>query len=247
MVHIQLAPDGITYTPLQDYANADPVTQKFLEIDTNSYNYLMKDRNYYFLRSYGYGQGMITQAALLLDRMNDAENLINMMVTHCYLPRLEGWTAPEGIILHKSGEYWVPVNGYLGQDSHLADSQKALRLMLGIDDNDAEHLRIIPRYPGSWDQMAISGFPVLTGNQRQKITYSYTRKTDGQEFYYKFQRDVSDLSIRLGPVPDGRKISGAFYNGKRIAFEELKSGDSMWVWIRDLKGVEGKIKILFGV
>jgi hypothetical protein len=84
----------------------------------------MKDKNYTCLRSYGYGQGMMTQAALLLDEMNDAENFINLLVTHCYLPRLEGWTAPEGIILHKSGEYWVPVNGYLGQDSHLADSQK---------------------------------------------------------------------------------------------------------------------------
>ncbi|MBK7711415.1 MAG: hypothetical protein IPJ37_11020 [Bacteroidales bacterium] len=143
----------------------------------------------------------MTQAALLLDEMTDAENFINLMVTHCYLPRLEGWTAPEGIILHKSGEYWVPVNGYLGQDSHLADSQKALRLMFGLDDNNPENLRIIPRYPVSWNEMSISNIPVLTGNARQNIKYSYLREDAKQVFSFELEKPVKNMSVEARTYP----------------------------------------------
>ena len=245
MVHIQLAPDGITYTPLQDYAIGDSTAQEFLKIDINSYHYLMRDKNYNCLRSYGYGQGMMTQAALLLDEMKDAENFINLMVSHCYLPRLEGWTAPEGIILNRSGEYWVPVNGYLGQDSHLADSQKALRLMLGIDDNNAENLRIVPRYPSSWNQMSVSELPVLTGNKRQKISYTYLREANRQVFNFGFERPVRKMSLRLGPIPEGRHIANATLNGNKLTFENQVSGDSQWVWIRNLSGLSGNIIIYY--
>ncbi len=245
MVHIQLAPDGITYTPLQDYAIDDSITQKYLEIDINSYRYLMKSKNYDCLRMYGYGQGFMTQASLLLDEMNDAENFINLMVTYCYLPRLEGWTAPEGIILHRSGDYWVAVNGYMGQDSHLADSQKALRLMLGIDDNNSEHLRIIPRYPSSWKRMSISDYPVLTGNKRQKISYSYLRNENSQVFRFGFERPVEKMSLRLGPIPEGREVLNATINGAEAKYEKLTSGDSQWVWIRNLSGADGEVKIFY--
>lgn len=245
MAHIQLAADGITLTPLQDYALADSITQHYLKIDVNSYRYLLKNKNYNCLRMFGYGQGMMTQAALLMDEMNDAENFINVMVDHCYLPRLEGWTAPEGIILHKSGEYWVPVNGYMGQDSHLADSQKALRLMLGIDDNNSDHVRIIPRYPSSWNQMSIKDFPVLTENKRQKINYSYTRDDNGQVFKFEFESSVKNMSLRLGPIPEGKVVSKAIFNSEKLAFENLVSGDSKWVWIKNLSGKMGEVKIQY--
>jgi len=44
----------------------------------------------------------------------------------------------------------MPMNGYAGQDSHLADSVKALRLMLGVDDNRPGELHLVPRYPETW-------------------------------------------------------------------------------------------------
>ncbi len=245
MVHIDLATEGITYTPLQDYAMADELTRKYLEIDINSYRYLMRDKNYNGLRMFGYGQGMMTQAALLLDEMDDAEKFVNMMVDHIYTPHLEGWTAPEGIMLHKSGKYWMPVCGYLGQDSHLADSQKALRLMLGIDDNNSDHLRLVPRFPLSWDQMGISDFPVLTGNKRQNIKYSYVRDEKGQVFKYGLENPVKNMSLRLGPIPVGKEIFNATLNGKKVAFEKLTSGDSRWVWINNLSGKQGEVKIQY--
>ena len=244
MAHIQLAADGITYTPLQDY-KADSLENKYLEIDKNSYRYLLRDKNYNCLRMYGYGQGMMAQSALLMDEMNDAENFINVMVDHCYLSHMEGWAAPEGIMLHKSGAYWMPVCGYLGQDSHLADSQKALRLMLGIDDNRPDHLRLVPRFPNSWNEMSVSNFPVLVNQVRQNITYDYTRNSQGQFFKYKLENKAPDMSVRLGPVPPDKQIAYITLNGQNIKFDKLSSGDSEWVWIKDVSTSSGEIAIRY--
>jgi hypothetical protein len=245
MAHIQLAADGVTYTPLQDYAVGNSMEKKYLEIDRNTYRYLLKDKNYNCLRMYGYGQGMMTQSALLFDEMNDAENFINVMVDHCYLSHLDGWAAPEGIQLHKSGAYWMPVCGYLGQDSHLADSQKALRIMLGIDDNNPDSLRLVPRYPASWNQMSIRDFPVLADNKRQTITYSYVRDSKGQVFKYGFESPVKKISLRLGPIATRKEVLYVTLNGKKVAFEKLTSGDSRWIWINNFGGKQGKVKIQY--
>jgi hypothetical protein len=251
LVPVHLAPDGDTYTPLQDGAAGDAVERRYLEISRNSYQALMKDGDFNFLRMYGYGQGMMAQAALLLDQMADATRLIDRLVRHCYLPNLEGWAGPEGIILHRSGKYYLPVNGYMGQDSHVADSTKALRLMLGVDDNDPDHLRLVPRYPAAWTSMGISDFPALTGSARQRLAYTYTRSGRSQAFSYAFERPVSRLSIRLGPIAGEAPGSGeapatrALHNGIEVACHTERSGDSWWVWIRDLPGVRaGRVEVI---
>jgi hypothetical protein len=239
LVHLQLASDGITYTPLEDYRTSGDLTEReYLKIDLNTYRYLMRDKNYNCLRMFGYGQGMMIQSALLLDQMEDARQFINTMVDHTIQPNLEGWAGPEGIILHKSGLYYVPVNGYMGQDSHVADGHKALRLMLGIDDNQADHLRLVPRYPVGWNSIAIQDYPVLTGNERQHIAYTYEKKNDLQSFSFALDHPVEVVDIRLGPVPEGKKAKMVSCNGKDIPFETLHSGDSQWVWVRDLREIK---------
>ncbi|MCL5270466.1 MAG: hypothetical protein M1457_07940 [bacterium] len=245
LVPVTLASDGDTYTPLQAYGAGDALDRRFLEISRNSYRYLMKDRNYNCLRMYGYGQGYMTQAALLLDQMADATQFLDMLLRHCYLPRLGGWTCPEGIILHRSGKYYLPVNGYMGQDVHVAESTKALRLMLGVDDNDPAHLRLVPRYPAAWTRLAIDKYPVLTGDRRQLCRYDYERSDGGQTFAFGFERPVERLSMRLGPIPADREIKRATFNGRPIAHERQHSGDSDWVWARDLSGRTGIVEIQF--
>jgi len=245
LVHLQLATEGDTYTPLQDDAATGGMERKFQDIDINSYRYLMKDKNYDCLRMYGYGQGMMAQSALLLDQMLDATEFINRMVTYAYLPKFEGWSAPEGIIVHKSGNYYLPVNGYMGQDSHLADSQKALRLMLGIDDNKPDHLRIIPRFPAEWKEMSIEDYLVLTGKKRQKCSYSYSRHDDYQTFKLIFNEPVNSFCVRLGPLPDSKKIKRVTNKGKERKFRILSSGDSQWAWIENMNGNECDIKVSF--
>jgi len=243
LAHIQLATEGDTYTPLQDYQTGKDA--EYLKIDMNTYRYLMKDKNYNCLRMYGYGQGMMIQSALLMDQMADAEQFINMMVDHCYLPRFGGWASPEGIILHRSGKYYLPVNGYMGQDSHIADSTKAVRLMLGVDDNNSNHLRLVPRFPVAWDYIQITNYPVLIGQNRHRISYTYQRSDQRQDFTFSFDEPVNKVSVRLGPIPEGKVISQVLFSEQPTAFKELQSGDSRWVWVTDMKGKQGKVELLF--
>jgi hypothetical protein len=147
LVPIHLASDGDTFTPREEWQQRSAEDRAILETTINSYKSLLKTRNFDFLRAYGYGQGFMLQAALLLDEMQDATKLADLMVTRAYLPHMARWCAPEGILQHPSGKFWMPMNGYAGQDSHLADSVKALRLMLGVDDNRPGELHLVPRFP----------------------------------------------------------------------------------------------------
>lgn len=241
LVPIQLATEGVSYNPLQFYAASDDMDKQILEISRNTYKMLMKQKNYNCLRMFGYGQGMMTQSALLLDEMNDSEQFLNTMLTHCYLPKYSGWASPEGIILHKNGKYYLPVNGYLGQDSHAADSTKAVRLTLGIDDNNPAELHMVPRYPVSWTEMSIARYPVLTGSSRQQISYQYNRTAESQTFNFQFSQRASSLSVRLGPIPAGKQVTGATLDGSAYPFELQQSGDSNWVWLRGLNCKTGQI------
>ncbi len=245
LVHIQLATEGDTYTPLEEYAAGDDTDRRFLEISLNTYKYLMKDKNYNCLRMYGYGQGMMAQSALLLDEMEDAAQFVGRLLRHCYLPGFGRWISPEGIILHRSGRYYLPVNGYMGQDSHVADSTKAIRLMLGIDDNNPEQLRIVPRYPAEWTSMSIESYPVCTGKKRQQIKYTYERYEDRQAFRFEFENPVEGMRLRLGPIPRGKVVDTAYFNDKAIAVETLESGDSHWVWVQNLNGISGNVVITY--
>lgn len=163
LVHLHLSTEGDTFTPLQDDARGDAIEREYLAISRTSYHYLMRAKEYDCLRMYGYGQGMMAQAALLLDEMGDATRFLEEPLRHAYLPHLSGWACPEGIITHRSGEYYLPVNGYMGQDSHVADATKALRLMLGVDDNDPGHLRLVPRFPVAWTAPADRAVPRADG------------------------------------------------------------------------------------
>jgi len=186
----------------------------------------------------------MTQAALLLDEMADAEQFINVLVRHSYLPHMAGWACPEGIILHRSGKYYLPVNGYAGQDSHLGEATKAMRLMLGVDDNDSEHIRLVPRYPATWTRMEIKDWPVLTGSDRQKLRYTYERSAERHRFVYAFEQPLKRLSVRLGPIPEGAVVSRATVLGRDIQADIEPSGDSRWVWIRDLDKATGEIDLV---
>jgi hypothetical protein len=242
LAHVQLAADGDTYTPLEDYV--DGVDAEYLKTDISTYRYLMKDHNYDCLRMYGYGQGMMAQAALLLDQMEDAQRFIELMVTHNYLPHMERWAAPEGIITHKSGQFYVPVNGYMGQDSHVADSTKAVRLLLGIDDNRRECLHIVPRFPAAWTQCSIQNFPVLTESARGNISYALNREADRLSMSITLDQPAY-LDVRMGPFPMHAQVNTATVNNEPHAFEQIESGDSVWAWIRGLSGQHFYISVAY--
>ncbi len=241
LVPIHLATEGDTYTPLDDYAKGDADQRRALDISRNAYRQLMRDKNYDCLRMYGYGQGMMTQTALLLDEMHDAEQFLSMLLRHCYLPEFAGWASPEGIVVHRSGKYYLPVNGYAGQDSHLADSVKAVRLTLGIDDNDPAHTRLVPRFPGAWTRMYVRRMPVVTGSARGFCDYAYERSDNVHRFTYRFDEPPTRLSLRLGPVPIDRAMASAEVSGLKASVRPCESGDSRWVWFQDIPAANGEV------
>ncbi len=241
LVPIHLASDGDTFTPREDWQQESPEVRAVLDTTINSYMSLLKSGNYDFLRAYGYGQGFMLQAALLLDEMKDATKLANLMVTRAYLPHMARWCAPEGILQHPSGKFWMPMNGYAGQDSHLADSVKALRLMLGVDDNRIGELHLVPRYPKEWTRTQISGFPVLTGSKRQHLTYSYERSATEQVFDYSFSDAAASISLRLGPLDPSWTSIEVEHSGKPAICRLVSSGDSRWAWTQVPASMTGKV------
>jgi hypothetical protein len=91
--------------------------------------------------------------------------------------------------------------------------------------------------------MSIAGWPVLTGAGRQKCGCAYERSADRQSFAFTFEKPVSGLSVRLGPLPEGRTVSRAAVDGREVKAETGTSGDSRWVWVRNLKGGSGAVTI----
>ncbi len=246
LVPVHLAADGDSLTPLADYAAGDDEDRRILAVTRNTYRRLMRDGNYDCLRMYGYGQGMMTQAALLLDEMADAEHFLSMLLRHCYLPHLAGWAGPEGIVVHRSGKYYLPVNGYAGQDSHLADSTKAVRLVLGIDCNDPAHTRLVPRFPSSWTRAEVRGFPVVVGNATGTCDYLLDRTDSVLRFTYAFDTLPGRLSVRLGPLPVDSDVAAAEVSGTSVRVHPFRSGDSRWVWVEDLPVSRGEVVVRLG-
>ncbi len=246
LVPLHLSTEGFTYTPFEDLDPGDEFGCRFLEIDRNTYRWLRSHGGYDALRMFGYGQGMMLQGAALMDCMADVEGYLSMMVTHGYLGQFGRWVSPEGIILHRSGRFHVAVNAYAGQDSHVADASKAVRLLLGFDDNRPERLRLVPRYPSRWHSMRVDGFPVLTGRERQATGYRYERFDNGQVFSVRFGDRPAAFDLRLGPIPDSRTIGRVACGGLSVPFRVVSSGDSRWAWIRDLGGKEVRIELEYG-
>jgi hypothetical protein len=127
----------------------------------------------------------------------------------------------------------------MGQDAHIADSTKAVRIMLGVDDNNPDQLRLVPRYPVSWTHMQIKDYPVLIGNKRQKLTYQYIRKEDVHTFTYQLEQPVNTINVRLGPLKSTEVM--VTVKDQEYSKNTIKSGDSLWVWINDITNAEGQI------
>ena len=84
---------------------------------------------------------------------------------------------------------------------------------------------------------------MLTGSQRQLGGYTFERTVDALRFRFNFAQPVDCLSVRLGPLPAGKKAVAATLDGVAVPFEAQHSGDSDWVWIRTLAGRQGEISI----
>jgi hypothetical protein len=201
---------------------------------------------YYFCSIIGYGQGFITQAALLLDEMGHSEQLIRALAKYVYFPDHLPWIVPEGTIVHPSGKYWYRV-GALGNQVQVGEVIKILRIMLGVDDFDPHHLKVMPRIPATWKGFTLYDFPATTSSKGKlssvplNVTYGLSRRQYKLELTSK--KPLDRVSFRLGPLKKRTGRLPVQINGKEESFPVVKSGDSSWVWIANVRNVS-KVSIL---
>jgi hypothetical protein len=175
----------------------------------------------YFGVAMGYGQGFVTQSALLLDRMSDATEMLRWAARQTYSAAFKSYIVPEGCEVDPTGSFWHRT-GDLGNGVQQAEIVKALRVVIGVDDSTPKQLRICPRMPFGWTAIHVSKFPVMIErNGRTETAHiGYELKSTGGQMRIQMTSDkpLPAVELRLGPfktAPGGPGVE--------------RSGDSYWV------------------
>lgn len=156
-------------------------------------------------RQMGYGQGYLTQTALLLDQVEDYTACLEGCGFLCYHAHDYNYIVPEGVIMHPSGRYWFR-NADLGNGVQQAEIIKCIRLMVGVDDFSREGLRFVTRMPSDFECIAVNGLGVQLDGRRGKIDYCYRRTENGYMVSIAAQEPARVDSIRIGPFDSDRLI-----------------------------------------
>lgn len=187
----------------------------------------------FYGQAMGYGQGFVTESALLLDRMRDATVMLDWIAKQIYNPRIGCFISPEGAQIDPSGHYWFPA-GDLGNGVQEAEIIKTLRLVIGVDDTHPDRLQFYPRLPLNWNAITVTKYPVLaeiSGEMENTLLhYKLARSRNGMNLEIGADKNIGPVAVRLGPfmeTPDPAKIR---VNG-HVPHNELveHSGDSWWV------------------
>ena len=125
----------------------------------------------------GYGQGFVTQAALLLDRMKDVTPMLHWTARETHDAEIHSFVVPEGVRSRPTAvTFSAPA--IRATACRKPRSSKLFRLLIGVDDNHPERLRIMPRLPYSWTEIAVSRYPALVErNGKERNRYIALRST----------------------------------------------------------------------
>jgi len=202
-VPLFLANDLYTY----DLAIQDP------ELNSICYNtYLAQKEDFYSYasgRQMGYGQGYVSQAAILLDEFEDMKGYLEQAAAFCYHHSDYNYIVPEGVIMHPSGRFWFR-NSDLGNCVQQAEIVKAGRLLIGLDDlNPSQGLSVIPRLPADWKTIEVKDYPVVANDKegnflRTLVNYKYTKTERGFEFSLETDQTIRMGQVRIGPFSTKR-------------------------------------------
>ncbi len=189
----------------------------------------------FYGQAMGYGQGFVTQSALLLDWMRDATKMLDWTAKEIYDPRYvssDHFIVPEGVQISPSGEFWYRM-GDLGNGVQEAEIVKALRLVIGVDDTQPNRLQFYPRMPYDWDEMAVTKYPVLFEDSGKMETaylaYKLVRTAKGMKLKIAADQQLGPVVMRLGPFGKQSEASNISINGQSpddVVVEH--SGDSWW-------------------
>jgi len=179
-------------------------------------------------RQMGYGQGYLTQEAIMLDRYEELTECIEAAAMFCYHHTDHNYIVPEGVIVHGSKQFWYR-NSDLGNAVQQAEIVKCARLLVGIDDISSERgIRLIPRLPNNWDSIDAKSYPItLPDKTVTYIDFTYTRKAEegritatcGDTAYTaNWTKDINVEYIRMGPfnTPDISISTGTVLEIKNI-------------------------------
>jgi hypothetical protein len=181
----------------------------------------------------GYGQGLVTQSALLLDRMHDATTMLDWAAKEIYDPRFGSFITPELCDVDPTGRYLYRM-GDLGNGVQEAEIVKMLRLVIGVDDTHPNRLQFYPRLPYDWNHITINKYPVLFKNSGQTETaflnYQLKRIGKGMDLKISANQALGPVAMRLGPFDKQPEISDIHINGQNPTGAIIeRSGDSWWV------------------
>ncbi|MEN8155757.1 MAG: hypothetical protein ABFS10_02310 [Bacteroidota bacterium] len=189
----------------------------------------------------GYGQGYITQSALLLDQMDDAQKMVGWLAKACFAPGLQHpFRVPEGSIISEDGSTWRRW-GDLGNGYQLIEVVHTVSLLAGIDDFSTDHLHIMPRILKDWNGLEIDGWPVrIISNgtsilSKLSLNLSADYQKGEQIVTLSFEAPVDQGKFRLGPFPAAAKSVKVTRNGKKVKASLFCSGTENWAWI-DISG-----------
>ncbi len=181
----------------------------------------------------GYGQGFVTQAALLLDRMKDVTPMLNWAAREIYEPEIHSFVVPEGAQLDPTGQY-VFRTGDLGNGVQEAEIVKVFRILIGVDDTQPQRLRVMPRLPYGWNEIAVDKYPAFVEREGKRETallhYDLRRAAGKMSLAISSDRPLGAVAMRLGPFEKQPEAADVLVNGKRPADATVgQSGDSWWV------------------
>ncbi|MDR3754192.1 MAG: hypothetical protein P4K93_12020 [Terracidiphilus sp.] len=188
----------------------------------------------------GYGQGFVTQAALLLDRMKDVTPMLNWTARETYDAEIHSFVVPEGVQVDPTGRY-VFRTGDQGNGVQEAEIVKIFRLLICVDDNLPQRLRIMPRLPYGWTEISVSKYPALldhNGNSETALLrYDLRRTGRTMTLVISADRPLGPVSMRLGPFAHEPAAADVLVNGKHPSDAIIaQSGDSWWVSITTVIG-----------
>ena len=186
----------------------------------------------------GYGQCYITEAALLLDNMADAKNLVEWMARFCFAPGMpHPYRAPEGATIASDKSVWRRW-GDLGNLYQMAEVVYATHVVIGIDDIDPSQLKLMPRLPFGWTGLEVKQWPIrATSAGKSVLTHlstKLTRDEAGKRFDMDIRADdsIDALRLRLGPFPREATSIGVTVNGGDTSAYLQTIGDSKWAWVK---------------
>ncbi|HEV2455864.1 MAG TPA: hypothetical protein VGY98_16485 [Verrucomicrobiae bacterium] len=228
---------------LADYQGFAPQNENddWRSIDEAAYRRLIETfRPYqpfgFYGKAMGYGQGFVTQSALLLDRMRDATTMMDWDAKEIYDPRFnqfDHFVVSEGVQISPDGRYWYRF-GDLGNGVQEGETIKTLRLIIGMDDTHPGRLQFCPRIPYDWNRIAVEKYPLVFEDSGKIETaflqYSLKRAGHGMILKIAADHDLANVDMRLGPFekkprPSNIRINGQVPAGAVI----LRSGDSWWI------------------